>query len=123
MRLAAERDLQPVRCDAASAMSSICWLSVDRHVGGFTTSRRAWATRVRPSAAMPPGVAYGSSTPRRAAPRPSLASSAVTSALTAASCDAAVGVDDHVDGVAGLGRELVLEQLLGLAWSPSPGAE
>ena len=33
--------------------------------------------------------------------------------------DAAVGVDDDVDRVAGLGREAVLQQLLGLARSPS----
>ena len=43
--------------DAASATSSIRWLSSTGMSGGFTTSRRACATTVRPSGETPPGVA------------------------------------------------------------------
>ena len=77
------------------------------------------AGRGRPGCARrarsPPGVVNGSSTEATCGSSARSASSAWTSARAAGSVTPSVGADDDVDGVARLGREARLEQLLGLA--------
>ena len=57
----------------------------DRHVGGFTTSSRAWATRVGRRGRRRPGSVNGSSTATTCGTSASSASRSVTSAWTAGS--------------------------------------
>ena len=113
--LPAERDLEARAGRAASAMSIIRWLSATGMSVGFTTSRRSVRRRaVRPSAeiAAGRGVRVVDAVDVRHRRRAG-ASRARDLGLRLPRSAAAVGADDDVDGVAGLGRERVLEQLLG----------
>ena len=100
---------------ASSAISSICSLSAIGMSTGFTTSSADVGDQ---GAAVGRDRRRGSvrvvDARRRAAARRASASSACDGRL-GWRVDAAVGADDDVDGVAGLGREALLEQLLRLA--------
>ena len=98
--------------DAASAISSIRSLSSRGMSTGFSTSRRRCATSVVPSWLTPAGSWNGSETASTCATEPSSASRSCDRLLL--TLDAAVRADDDVDGVAGLGREAVLEEGLRL---------
>ena len=70
---------------ASSAIAIIFSLSATGTSTGFTTSSLAWATRVRPSGEIAPGVVNGSSTEATCGWSPRSASSACTSARVAGS--------------------------------------
>ena len=98
--------------EAASAISSIRSLSSRGMSTGFSTSRRTCATSVVPSWLTPAGSWNGSETESTCATEPSSASRSCTASLL--TLDAAVRAHHDVDGVAGLGREALLEEGLGL---------